>query len=134
MMAFYTQIKWVHVAAVLCSISVFAMRGALVQIGRGHWARIAPLRYLSYTIDTTLLTAALMLFTLLPSAYFANGWLLLKLVLLPIYIVLGVFALRPNGTPRQRLLCFIAALCVFGFMASVARAHHPLGVMLVVVG
>ena len=55
MIAFYAQIKWVHVAAVICSISLFALRGALVQSGRGHWARGAPLRYLSYTIDTTLL-------------------------------------------------------------------------------
>lgn len=129
MIAFYAQIKWVHVAAVICSISLFALRGALVQSGRGHWARGAALRYLSYTIDTTLLTAALMLFTLLPSAYFANGWLLLKLILLPIYIVLGVFALRTNGSARQRLLSFIAALCVFGYMASIARAHHPLGLL-----
>lgn len=129
MMDFYGQIKWVHVAAVICSGSLFLMRGALVQIGRGHWARIAALRYLSYTIDTTLLTAALMLFTLLPSAYFANGWLALKLVLLPVYVVLGVYALRPSGTTRQRQLSFIAALCVFGFMASMARAHHPLGLL-----
>jgi len=52
LMAFYPQIKWVHVAAVSASGSLFALRGALVQAGRPGWAMAAPLRYASYTIDT----------------------------------------------------------------------------------
>ena len=31
-----------------------------------RWPRVAPVRYASYAIDTTLLTAALMLVTILP--------------------------------------------------------------------
>ena len=130
MIEFYPQIKWVHIAAVLCSGSLFLLRGLLVQFDRGEWARTSPLRYLSYTIDSVLLTAALMLFTMLPSALFANGWLVLKLALLLLYIGLGVAALRERSTPRVRSAAFVLALAVFGSMISIARAHHPLGVLL----
>ena len=34
LMAFYPQIKWVHVAAIATSGTLFALRGALVQAGR----------------------------------------------------------------------------------------------------
>ena len=65
----------------------------------------APLRYLSYSIDTVLLTAALMLLTILPGAMFANGWLATKLVLLVAYVVLGSFALKRGRTPRRAPGC-----------------------------
>jgi len=127
MIEFHSQIKWVHVAAVICSGTLFLLRGLLVTGGRGAWARHAAVRYLSYTIDSVLLTAALMLFTMLPGALFGNGWLTAKLALLAGYIALGVLALRERGSPRRRLICFIAALAVFALIASIARAHHPLG-------
>src|SRR6478609_5733272 len=98
LMAFYPQIKWVHIAAISASGSLFALRGALVQAGRPRWAMAAPVRYLSYTIDTVLLTAALMLLTILPGAMFANGWLVVKLVLLVAYVVLGSLALKRAPT------------------------------------
>ncbi len=78
MIEFYAQIKWVHIIAVLCSGSLFLLRGLLVQAGKPRIAMAAPVRYLSYGIDTTLLTAALMLLTILPGVMFANGWLTIK--------------------------------------------------------
>ena len=126
MIEFYAQIKAVHVAMVFASGLLFALRGAGVLVGM-RWPMRLPVKLLSYTIDTTLLTAALMLFTILPHAMFANGWLATKLVLLVVYIGLGTFALKRGRTPRTRALCYVAALCVFGFIISVARAHHPLG-------
>ena len=89
----------------------------------------APLRYLSYSIDTVLLTAALMLLTLLPGAMFANGWLTVKLALLVVYVVLGSFALKRGNTLNIRWICYIAALTVYAFMLSVARTHQPLGIL-----
>lgn len=126
MIAFYLPIKTVHIVSVLASGGLFAVRGLLLLNGRA-WAMSAPLRYLSYGIDTVLLTAALMLATLLPSAVFANGWLAVKLALLVVYVVLGSFALKRGNTHRIRWVCFIAALCVYAFMLSVARTHQPLG-------
>jgi uncharacterized membrane protein SirB2 len=51
-----------------------------------------------------------------------------KVVLLVAYIVLGSFALKRGKTRSRRLGFYVAALLVFGFIFSVARAHHPLGV------
>lgn len=127
MIEFYPEIKWVHVAAVLTSGAIFLLRGLLVQLGREHWAMMAPLRYLSYSVDSVLLTAALMLVTILPHAVYANGWLAAKLVLLVVYVVLGSFALKRGRTPRARRISYALALATFAFMLTVARAHHPLG-------
>jgi uncharacterized membrane protein SirB2 len=127
MIEFYAQIKLVHVAMAMASGLLFACRGLLVQAGATRWAIAAPLRWLSYAIDTTLLTAALMLLTVLPGAVFANGWLAVKLVLLVVYVGLGSFALRRGRTPRVRMACYVAALAVFACIYGIARAHHPGG-------
>ena len=128
MFEFYPQIKAVHIACVLASGALFALRGLLVQLGHAGAAQWVPVRYLSYTLDTTLLTAALMLLTILPGALFANGWLTTKLVLLAIYVVLGSLALKPTRTPRKKRLAFYtAALLIYASMLGVARMHHPLG-------
>jgi uncharacterized membrane protein SirB2 len=126
MIEFYPQIKLVHVVCVLLSGALFFLRGSLVLAG-SRFGMAAPLRYLSYSIDTALLTAALMLWTILPGGLFANGWLTTKILLLVVYIVLGSFALKRARSRRARVLCFIAALAVYAFMFSVARAHHPAG-------
>lgn len=127
MIEFYLPIKMVHIVAVLCSGSLFFVRGLMLLNGK-QVAMAAPVRYLSYSIDTVLLTAALMLATMLPSAMFANGWLLEKIVLLLVYIVLGSFALKRGRDKKSRVWFFIAAVTVYAFMFSVARAHHPLGI------
>jgi len=131
--AFYLQIKWVHIAAVIASGMLFALRGTAVQFG-ASWAMAAPLRYLSYTIDTVLLTAAMMLVTIVHQYPFVQGWLTVKVCLLVVYVVLGTFALKRGRTPRTRLVCFVAALAVYGFIASVAVEHHPLGALLPLTG
>ena len=127
MLEFYPQIKLVHVFAVLASGGLFALRGLLLHLGGGGVAMAWPLRFGSYAIDTVLLTAALMLFTILPHAVFANGWLALKLVLLPVYVALGSFALKRGQTARLRVACWLAAIAVYAAMLGIARAHHPLG-------
>jgi uncharacterized membrane protein SirB2 len=126
MIEFYPQIKLVHVSAVIASGLLFLLRGLAVQLG-SRWAMFAPVRYLSYTIDTILLTAALMLSAMLHMYPFVHSWLTVKVVLLVVYIVLGSFALKRGRTQRTRLICWIAALLVYGFIISVARTHHPLG-------
>jgi uncharacterized membrane protein SirB2 len=127
MIEFYTQIKWVHVTAVLTSGTLFFIRGLLVNLGV-RWPMAAPVRYLTYTVDTILLTAALMLTTIVHQYPFVTGWLTTKVLLLVVYIVLGTFALKKGRSRKVRLLCYFAALVVFAFIVSVARAHNPLGV------
>jgi len=128
MIEFYAQIRTVHIAAVVASGLLFLIRGGAVQLG-ASWAMAAPLRYLSYTIDTVLLTAALMLATILQQFPFVQGWLTAKVLLLMIYIVLGSFALKRGRTPAKRTSCWIGALLVYLFIVSIARAHSPLGII-----
>lgn len=126
MLEFYPQSKAVHVAAVMASGLLFLLRGAAVQLG-ATWAMAAPLRYLSYSIDTVLLTAALMLATILHQFPFVHGWLTAKVLLLVCYVVLGSFALKRGRTRAVRTFCWLAALLVYLYIISIARAHHPLG-------
>ena len=127
MIEFYPQIRLAHVAAVITSGSLFLLRGLLVRAGRAEWA-LAPLpRYLSYAVDSALLTAALMLLTILPSAVYSNGWLAAKLALLPVYIALGWLALRRPGAGGRQAAYFAGALLAYFCMFAIARTHDPLG-------
>ena len=126
MAEFYMEIRLVHISTVVLSGMLFLMRGLGVYFG-GRWAMAAPVRYLSYTIDTTLLTAALMLMTIVQQYPFVHGWLTVKILLLVAYIVLGTFALKRGKTRYSRLVFWFAALAVYGFIITVARTHNPLG-------
>jgi uncharacterized membrane protein SirB2 len=126
MIEFYPQIKLVHVAAVLASGGLFTVRVIATLLGQ-TWTMAAPVRYLSYSIDTVLLTAALMLMGMLHQFPGVNSWLTVKVTLVIVYIVLGSFALKRARTQRARLAFAIAALCVFAVVLSIARTHSPFG-------
>ena len=126
MIEFYPQIRIVHIGAVIASGALFALRGAGVLSG-ARWPMAAPLRYLSYSIDSVLLTAALMLIAVLPAALFANHWLTVKLSLLVVYVVLGSLALKRGRSARVRAVCYVAALALFAAVVGIARTHQPLG-------
>jgi uncharacterized membrane protein SirB2 len=128
MIEFYWHIKWVHVAAVILSGSLFFVRGAGV-LADMRWPMAGPLRHLTYAVDTTLLIAAFMLAAVLRQYPFVHHWLTAKVLLLVVYIVLGTFALRRGKSKKQKAIFWIAALTVYLFMVSVARLHHPLGAL-----
>ena len=123
---YYAPIRLLHITCVLASGSLVTLRGMLALAGRGGAGRM-PLRYLSYAIDTTLLTAAFMLMTITHQYPFAQAWLTVKLLLVLLYIGLGLAALRPGGEPHRRALPFGAALLVFLAIVAIARSHDPLG-------
>jgi uncharacterized membrane protein SirB2 len=126
MVELYPQIKLVHVTAVLLSGGLFLLRGVGVQLGQ-RWPMAPAVRYTSYAIDTVLLTAAVLLVVVLRQYPFVHSWLTAKVMLLPVYIVLGSFALKRGRTRRVRAACFLAALAVFCMIFSIARSHHILG-------
>lgn len=130
MATYYLSIKSLHILCVILSGGLFALRGVLVLAGLRQGNHIA-LRWLSYAIDTTLLTTALMLVVILHQYPFVHAWLTVKVCLLVVYIVLGVFALRRAPTRATKAIAFAAALAVYLAIISVARAHHPLGVLAV---
>ena len=126
MIEFYPEIRLAHLLAVAASGALFFVRG-LARVAGAGWPRAAPLRYLSYTIDSVLLTAALMLVTILRQYPFAQAWLTVKVLLLVVYVVLGFLAFWKARTRAARATLWVAALAVYAFIVSVARAHHPFG-------
>jgi uncharacterized membrane protein SirB2 len=124
--SWYPEILQVHICLVAVSGLLFAVRGAAVLAGQG-WAMRRPWSWVSYGIDTLLLSAGVTLWAILSLNPVQSTWLGTKLLLLALYIVLGSLALKRAPTPATRRMSFVAALSVYLFMASVAVAHHPLG-------
>lgn len=125
--AFYPQIKFVHIWCVALSGSLFTLRGGMMLAGSVRVYHPA-LKYLSYLIDSTLLAAAVLLTLILHQYPFAQSWLTAKVLLLAVYIVLGVFALRRGHSRASRAAYFAAALAVYLFIVSIAIAHDPRGI------
>jgi uncharacterized membrane protein SirB2 len=128
MAAWYLQILWTHIGCVIASGSLFFMRGCMMLAGLPAANHVA-LRRISVVIDSLLLAAAITLTTIIHQYPFVQAWLTVKVVLLVVYIVLGVFALRRGRTRAIRAGFFAAAMIVFLFIVSVARAHDPLGAL-----
>lgn len=127
MAAWYLQILWTHIGCVIASGSLFFTRGCMMLAGLPV-ANHTALRRLSVVIDSLLLAAAIALTMIIHQYPFVQAWLTVKVLLLVVYIVLGVFALRRGRTRAIRATYFAAALVVFLFIVSVARTHNPLGV------
>lgn len=126
MFEFYLPIKSVHLYAVTLSGTLFLCR-AMGAIAATSWPRHPLVRYLSWTIDTVLLTAALMLATLLPAGVFSNGWLAAKLSLVVLYILAGAMTLRANTSRRTRIMALAGSILLFATIVTIAHTHDPLG-------
>lgn len=126
MTEYYLVLRSVHIACAILTIALFVLRGGLM-LADSSWQQNIVLRYLPHAVDTVLLTTALMLTTVIHQFPFAVDWLTAKVVLLVVYIVLGSIALKRGRTKKIRVMAFVAALATVGFLVTVARAHHPLG-------
>lgn len=128
MIEFYLPLRHLHIGCAALSIGLFVLRGALM-LSDSPWQGNVVLRYLPHVVDTVLLTSALMLTTIIRQYPFSTGWLTAKVVLLVAYIVLGSIALRRGRTKPVRVAALIGALLAVGYLVTVARAHHPLGLL-----
>ena len=125
---FYPEIRLVHITAALMSGSLFLLRAIGLNLLWASWPLSPALRILSYSIDTILLTAALMLLVVTRQYPFVDSWLTMKVVvMLPLYVVLGYWALRAKRL-EQRFAAMVGAVLAFLFIYSIARAHSPLGI------
>lgn len=120
-------LRHLHVALVVASGSLFALRGIAVLID-AQWPMQRTARVGSVVIDTALLGAGVALWTILGLNPLRETWLGAKLLLLVAYIVLGSFALRRARHTMVRAGFLLAALIVFATMLSVALTRHPLGI------
>ena len=124
--AIYPWLLPLHITLVTLSVSLFAVRGVGV-LGGHAWPMAGWARGLAPVLDSLLLLAGASLWWLRQLNPTQDHWLLAKLVLLIVYIVLGTLALRRAPTRLAKAVCWLAALMVVGFMASIALTHHPLG-------
>lgn len=120
----YLPLKQTHTGLALLSGSIFALRG-IAALRDARWPHLAAVRYSTYTIDTSLLGAAMLLLAILGLNPLATPWLRAKLGLLIAYIVLGSFALRRARRAPVRWACFLAALASFLAMYVIARCKVP---------
>ena len=125
---FYLEIRTAHIGAVVASGLLLFVRALAYNVAGARWVKSWPVRLLSYTIDTVLLTAAMMLTTVIDQYPFVDNWLTMKLILLVAYIMLGYRSLRGNSA-AVRWACLAGAALVYGFIISIAQAHSPLGIL-----
>ena len=120
----YGILKAVHVGAVGASFFLFFLRGLWMMAApeklAARWVRVVP-----HVIDTVLLVSAIALAAMTAQYPFVQPWLTAKVLALPVYIVLGTVAIRRGGTRRARIVAWLLALGVFGYMVAVARARVP---------
>jgi len=120
----YAVVKYVHLAAVALSFALFFLRGLWMMLDSprlgARWVRVVP-----HANDTVLLAAGIWLAVLLRLAPRESAWLTAKLVALPVYIGLGMLALRFFRGKGRRIAAWLAALAVFGYMVAVAVSHNP---------
>jgi uncharacterized membrane protein SirB2 len=123
----YLVLRNIHIGCAILTITLFVLRGGLMLADSPGQQNVV-LRYLPHAVDTVLLTTALMLTTVIHQYPLAVGWLTTKVALLVVYIVLGSIALKRGRTKSIRVVAFVAALATIGYLVTVARAHHPLGI------
>ena len=124
----YSDLRTLHIACVHLSLAGFVLRGLLML-------RESPLfdhrvtRTLPHINDTVLLAAAIGLATLSGQYPWQQSWLAMKVLCLLAYIGLGFVAFKQNRSRPLRLGAWLLAIVIFLWMISIARLHHPLGIL-----
>ena len=126
MLELYPQIRAAHIAAISAS-GLWLLIRTLALLAAMSWPQSLAARAVGWAIDAAILTAAAMLLTILPAALFANGWLVMKLVLVAGYFGLAYRSRRRSSSRIDRTASLIAALSCYALIYGIARAHDPFG-------
>ncbi len=129
MMELYPQIRMGHIGLVQATGTWMALR-YLGTVAGMRWPRHLAARGIAWTIDGVLLTFAAMLFTMLPTALFANGWLWVKLVLVVTYFGVGYAGLSAKRSRGQALAFGMITMLAYLLAYGIARMHDPRGWLL----
>ncbi len=126
----YAVIKYVHLFSVTLSLTGFFLRGVLTlrasPLMKARWIKVLP-----HINDTILLAAALSLAVMSDQYPFVSGWVTAKVLGVIAYIILGSLALREGSSLRTRVVCWVTAMAVFGWIVSVALTRQPAGFLAV---
>jgi len=122
---YFPILKAVHVTSVILSGAFFFVRG-LWMIYRPAllarpWVKKAP-----PVVDTILLVSALSLMFTIGQYPWTYAWLAAKATAVLVYIALGLVAITYGRTRRTRIVAWVAALFVFGYIVSVALTRGAL--------
>jgi uncharacterized membrane protein SirB2 len=118
----YETLRAAHVAAVVISIGLFALRGAWM-LADSPLLTTRVVRILPHVVDTVLLAAGVGLAVLSHQYPFVQPWLTAKIVGLVLYIVLGTIALKRGRSRGVRILALAAALAVVAWIVATARCR-----------
>jgi len=115
----YATLLKIHLVAVGISLALFVLRGAWRMmdspLNNRKWVKIVP-----HVNDSILLAAAIGMLVVAGLNPLDHGWIMAKIGGLIAYIVLGTIAIKRGETARTRILAFVGALAVFGYIAMVA--------------
>ena len=121
----YALLKHLHISCAAASYALFLLRGIWMlrdsTVMRRRWVRIVP-----HMVDTVLLASAVALAWTIGQYPFADTWLTAKVTALLLYIALGFVALKYARSGAVRLVAWLAAQAVFGYIVLVALNHDPL--------
>ena len=113
------MIKLIHMGTAFISISLFLIRGIWVYKNSAmmskKWVKILP-----HVNDTILLITAIILAVGLQQYPFTHDWLTAKFIALLFYIVFGMFALKRAKEMKNKMIFFVLALLMFGYIVGVA--------------
>ena len=125
-MSAFQAVKVLHVTFVAAGGLGFLLRGLLMLAdsppAKQGWLRLAP-----HVNDTLLLAAAVALAVMSGQYPFVDGWLTAKVLALAAYVILGSVALKAGRTKGIRLVAWLGALVLYGYVISVALAKDPRG-------
>ncbi|MFO1252813.1 MAG: SirB2 family protein [Inhella sp.] len=120
----YPQIQELHFLLAMVSMAMIAVRGLGLLLG-ARWPLDSRLRTINGGVDILLTVTGLSLWGLLNISPVHHGWLMAKLVLLPIYALLGALAFNPNRALELRVACYLGALLCMGLIVGVSQTRDP---------
>jgi len=123
---FYPLLKTTHVTCAALSIVLFALRGGWMLLDSAHlqqrWVRVLP-----HLIDSVLLASALALSAAIAQYPGVDEWLTAKVVLLIVYIMLGMVALKWGRGKGIKAAAWVLAMLVFAAIVLIALRKPMLG-------
>lgn len=119
-----TVLKTIHLAAVVLSVGGFTARG-LWSFRNPHWRSRRWVRIVPHAVDTVLLLSGVAMAVVYRWSPLAQPWLMTKVILLVVYILLGMLALRWGASVRVRAAAWFLALATFGYIIAVAVTKDP---------
>ncbi len=120
----YPLIKFIHVSAVMISLSLFSLR-SLWKITQNPMLDKRWVYRLPQVNDTVLLTAGILLALTIKQYPLQQDWLTAKLLALFVYIGLGMLVMRGKFGLRPRIALILTAIAVFGYIVGVALSKQP---------